>query len=187
MVANREPYIHEHTADGGIVVRHPASGLVTALEPVMRACSGVWIGHGSGSADRETADAQGRVAVPPGEGSYRLRRIWLTPEQEKGYYYGFANEGMWPLCHIADARPTFRSEDWQHYQVERRPDPRGGPRQRLGLTPRGRTLDGPAEDSVEGALEREFLMLPREQREAAAEVLEAVAARLADHGSRPRR
>ncbi len=117
IVANREPYIHERTAGGEIVVVHPASGLVTALEPVVRACSGVWIAHGSGSADRETSDHSGRVAVPPGENEYLIRRVWLSPEEEKGYYYGFANEGLWPLCHIAHARPVFRSEDWAHYQT----------------------------------------------------------------------
>jgi len=117
IVANREPYIHERTADGSIKVVHPASGLVTALEPVMRACSGIWIAHGSGSADRETVDHDGHVRVPPGEESYLLRRIWLSPEEEKGYYYGFANEGLWPLCHIAHTRPIFRRDDWNHYQV----------------------------------------------------------------------
>jgi trehalose 6-phosphate synthase len=117
VVANREPYIHERNPEGTVSVKHPASGLVTALEPIMRACSGVWIAHGGGSADRETADSHGRVRVPPGEESYSLRRVWLTPEQEQGYYYGFANEGLWPLCHIAHTRPIFRSEDWKHYQA----------------------------------------------------------------------
>jgi trehalose 6-phosphate synthase len=116
IVANREPYIHQRTEGGDVALVHPASGLVTALEPVMRACSGVWIAHGSGSADRESSDAKGRLPVPPGEGSYVLRRVWLSPEQEQGYYYGFANEGLWPLCHIAHTRPVFRSEDWRHYQ-----------------------------------------------------------------------
>jgi trehalose 6-phosphate synthase len=121
VVANREPYIHERTDDGKVELVHPASGLVTALEPVMRACSGVWVAHGSGSADREASDRRGRLAVPPGEESYVLRRLWLTPEEEKGYYYGFANEGLWPLCHIAHTRPIFRSEDWRYYQeVNRR-------------------------------------------------------------------
>jgi trehalose 6-phosphate synthase len=93
---------------------------VTALEPVMRACSGVWIAHGSGSADRETADARSRIRVPPGEESYLIRRVWLSPDEEKGYYYGFSNEGLWPLCHIAHARPVFRSEDWKQYQAVNR-------------------------------------------------------------------
>jgi trehalose 6-phosphate synthase len=87
IVANREPYIHEHVPGGGVTVLHPASGLVTALEPVMRACSGVWIAHGSGSADRDTADAQGHVHVPPGEASYLIRRVWLSAEEARGYYY----------------------------------------------------------------------------------------------------
>ena len=114
ILANREPYIHEKGPNGPTVV-HPASGLVTALEPVMRACSGVWVAHGSGTADRETVDAKGHVAVPPGEESYVLRRVWLTPEEENGYYYGFSNEGLWPLCHVAHTRPIFRVEDWEHY------------------------------------------------------------------------
>jgi trehalose 6-phosphate synthase len=117
IVANREPYLHERAADGSITVVHPASGLVTALEPVMRACSGVWVAHGSGSADREVVDAKGRVRVPPGEESYVLRRLWLSKEEEQGYYYGFANEGIWPLCHIAHTRPVFRDEDWKQYRA----------------------------------------------------------------------
>jgi trehalose 6-phosphate synthase len=117
IVANREPYIHERTKDGTIAVFHPASGLVTALEPVMRACSGVWVAHGSGSADRETVDKHDHLLVPPGEESYTLRRVWLTAEEEKGYYYGFSNEGLWPLCHLAHARPNFRTEDWRYYQT----------------------------------------------------------------------
>ncbi len=121
VVANREPYIHERSEDGSVALVHPASGLVAALEPVMRACSGVWVAHGSGSADREASDPRGRLPVPPGEESYVLRRLWLSPDEEKGYYYGFANEGLWPLCHIAHTRPIFRSDDWRHYQeVNRR-------------------------------------------------------------------
>lgn len=118
VLANREPYIHEKSkgSDTPTVV-HPASGLVTALEPVMRACSGTWIAHGGGSADRETVDEHDRVAVPPGEESYLIRRVWLTKEEEQGYYYGFSNEGLWPLCHIAHTRPVFRSDDWKYYQT----------------------------------------------------------------------
>ncbi|MBL9025323.1 MAG: trehalose-6-phosphate synthase [Myxococcales bacterium] len=114
ILANREPYIHEKRPDG-VAVLHPASGLVTALEPVMRACSGVWVAHGSGTADRETVDEHDRVRVPPGEESYSVRRVWLSEEEENGYYYGFANEGLWPLCHVAHTRPVFRSEDYEHY------------------------------------------------------------------------
>jgi len=116
VVSNREPYIHERGAEG-IVVKRPASGLVTAVEPVMRACSGTWIAHGSGGADREVVDKGDRVLVPPGQDAYRLRRIWLTPEEEQGYYYGFANEGMWPLCHVAHVRPVFRESDWEAYKA----------------------------------------------------------------------
>ncbi len=115
VVSNREPYIHARR-DGELIVQRPASGLVTAIEPIMRACSGTWIAHGSGGADREVVDGRAHVAVPPGHPEYTLRRVWLTPEEEAGYYYGFANEGLWPLCHIAHVRPTFRSSDWEQYE-----------------------------------------------------------------------
>ena len=115
-VSNREPYIHVRDEQGAVHVRHPASGLVTALEPVLRACSGTWIAHGSGSADRDTVDRHDRIEVPPGNPLYQIRRIWLTPEEEAGYYAGFSNEGLWPLCHIAHVRPTFRSADYEYYR-----------------------------------------------------------------------
>ena len=114
VVSNREPYIHQRRGER-IDVQRPASGLVTALEPIMRACSGTWIAHGSGSADREVVDKDDRVAVPPDNPAYQIRRLWLTREEESGFYYGFSNEGLWPLCHIAHVRPTFRSRDWAQY------------------------------------------------------------------------
>ncbi len=119
IVSNREPYIHVRKGERLEVLR-PASGLVTALEPVMRACSGTWIAHGAGNADREVVDAQDHIMVPPENPSYRIRRVWLTPEEEAGYYYGFANEGLWPLCHIAHTRPVFRASDWEQYRAVNR-------------------------------------------------------------------
>jgi alpha,alpha-trehalose-phosphate synthase [UDP-forming] len=116
IVSNREPYIHTRRKDNVIEIQRPASGLVTALEPIVRACSGTWIAHGAGTADRDTVDRHDHVMVPPEHPAYRIRRVWLSKEEEQGYYYGFANEGLWPLCHIAHTRPTFRSDDWEHYK-----------------------------------------------------------------------
>ncbi len=116
VVSNREPYMH--TRRGKFLeVSVPPSGLVTALEPVLCACDGTWIAHGSGDADMEAIDHHNRLRVPPEDPQYTLRRVWLTKEEEEGYYYGFANEGLWPLCHIAHTRPIFRANDWQHYQA----------------------------------------------------------------------
>ncbi|MGH9494921.1 MAG: alpha,alpha-trehalose-phosphate synthase (UDP-forming) [Candidatus Sulfotelmatobacter sp.] len=115
VVSNREPYIHVRQGKS-VVVNVPASGLVTAIEPVLRACGGTWVAHGSGEADMETVDSHDRLPVPPDDPHYTLRRVWLSKEEEQGYYYGFANEGLWPLCHIAHTRPLFRASDWQHYQ-----------------------------------------------------------------------
>jgi trehalose-6-phosphate synthase len=116
IVSNREPYVHVRRKDNVIEIQRPASGLVTALEPIVRACSGTWIAHGAGNADRDTVDRNDHVMVPPEHPAYRIRRVWLSREEEQGYYYGFANEGLWPLCHIAHTRPTFRAPDWEHYR-----------------------------------------------------------------------
>jgi trehalose 6-phosphate synthase/phosphatase len=116
VVSNREPYAHEFDEHGEIEVRVPASGMVTALEPVMRACSGTWVAHGNGTADRETVDRSDHVRVPPDDPSYTLRRVWLSEAEEQGFYYGLSNEGLWPLCHLAYVRPSFRAEDWVVYQ-----------------------------------------------------------------------
>ena len=115
VVSNREPYTHQRNGKAVDVIV-PPSGLVTALEPVLDACDGTWIAHGSGNADTEVVDTHDRLRVPPDDPRYTLRRVWLTKEEEEGYYYGFANEGLWPLCHIAHTRPLFRAADWQYYQ-----------------------------------------------------------------------
>ena len=115
VVSNREPYLHHHDKNGNIGVQVPASGMVTAVEPIMRACSGTWIAHGSGAADREVVDSADRVRVPPEDPRYTLRRVWLSEQEEQGYYYGFSTEGLWSLCHLAYVRPAFRERDWQCY------------------------------------------------------------------------
>ena len=120
VVSNREPYMH-YIRDGDPRMIVPAGGLVTALDPVLQACSGIWVAHGGGDADRTTADAKGRLVVPPDDPRYTLRRVWMTHEEEQGYYYGLSNEGLWPLCHLAHERPVFRASDWHQYQrVNRR-------------------------------------------------------------------
>ncbi len=116
VVSNREPYIHNREGND-IVLQTPASGLVAAIEPIMRACGGTWVAHGSGSADQETVDRFDRIRVPPDSPSYVLRRVWATDEEQNGYYYGLANEGLWPLCHMAFVRPNFREGDWNLYKL----------------------------------------------------------------------
>jgi trehalose 6-phosphate synthase len=116
VVSNREPYRHVQKGKE-VVCEVPASGLVTALEPILKACGGTWIAQGDGDADRLTVDGQDCLKVPPEEPQYKLRRVWVSEEEEKGYYYGFSNEGLWPLCHIAHTRPVFRNEDWLDYKA----------------------------------------------------------------------
>jgi trehalose 6-phosphate synthase len=115
VVSNREPYMHIHNGKE-IQCIIPASGLITAMEPILKACSGLWIASGSGDADKETVDKNDKVKVPPEDPKYTLRRIWLTKEEDDHYYYGFSNEGLWPLCHIAHTRPIFRNDDWLFYK-----------------------------------------------------------------------
>jgi alpha,alpha-trehalose-phosphate synthase [UDP-forming] len=115
VVSNREPYMHVRQGRETVCVV-PPSGLVTALEPVLRACDGVWVASGSGDADSTMVDEFDRLRVPPDDPHYTLRRVWLSEDEESRYYDGFANEGLWPLCHIAHTRPIFRAADWDCYQ-----------------------------------------------------------------------
>jgi trehalose 6-phosphate synthase len=114
VVSNREPVSHVREGRGGVREVEPASGLVTALGPIMEACGGVWVAHGSGNADRLVGE---RIGLPSNDPAYTLRRVWLSEDEEAGYYYGLANEGLWPLCHIVHERPRFRAVDWQQYQL----------------------------------------------------------------------
>src|SRR5262249_7628895 len=116
VVANREAYIHRFAGDAIECIR-PASGMATALDPIMMACGGTWVAHGAGDADRLTVDARDRVRVPPEDPRYTLRRIWLTKEEEGDYYHGLANSGLWPLCHVVFTRPSFDLHHWQAYRA----------------------------------------------------------------------
>jgi trehalose-6-phosphate synthase/uncharacterized membrane protein affecting hemolysin expression len=107
VVSNREPFMHmldESTGQPKCV--RPASGLVAAIDPIMRACGGTWVAHGSGNADRQFVNSKDKLGVPPDDNRYILKRVWLTP-----------NEGLWPLCHITFTRPIFRETDWQMYKA----------------------------------------------------------------------
>jgi trehalose 6-phosphate synthase len=116
VVSNREPFMHTRKEDGTVSWAPTTGGVAVALDALLRERGGTWIAHGAGNADREVVDDQDRVRVPPDAPAYTLKRIWLTPEEEQRYYGGFANEGLWPTCHIVHVRPVFRSEDWAEYQ-----------------------------------------------------------------------
>jgi len=114
VVSNRQPYVHV-LKKGKVECQRGAGGVITALDPVMQSCNGIWVAFGNGEADRKVTDKQGKIKVPPENPSYTLKRVWLTKEEENGYYYGYSNEALWPLCHMAFQRPTFRNEDWKYY------------------------------------------------------------------------
>jgi len=120
VVSNREPYIHSWVGEE-IKCLRPASGLTMALDPVMQACGGTWIAHGSGDADPDVVDEEGKIQVPVEAPRYTLRRVWLSKDEEAGYYDGFSNQALWPLCHIVYVKPIFRQKDWDTYkEVNRR-------------------------------------------------------------------
>jgi trehalose 6-phosphate synthase len=115
LVSNREPYEHIRGADGAVRIRRPAGGLVSALDPTMQHLRGTWVAWGSGSADREHADDEGRLAVPPEDPRYTLRRVWLDEADVAQYYLGFANSVLWPLCHGLSQHVQFREHEWRRY------------------------------------------------------------------------
>ena len=114
VVSNRQPYIHE-LVDGELKVSTPAGGVTTAIDPLMQECAGTWIAHGGGAGDYLAVDEGNRVMVPPDDPSYAMRLVWLNDEEQRGYYYGVSNDGLWPLCHNAYIEPTFVQSDWEIY------------------------------------------------------------------------
>jgi trehalose 6-phosphate synthase len=117
ILANREPVRHDRDPDGMIRAKRSTGGLVSALEPLIEACHGIWVAHGTGTADRFVVDDHDQCGVPQESPRYRLRRVWLDSREERGYYDGFANEGLWPLCHVAHVAPIFRSQDFAFYKA----------------------------------------------------------------------
>ncbi|MDD5634741.1 MAG: trehalose-6-phosphate synthase, partial [Candidatus Omnitrophica bacterium] len=117
VVSNREPYMHvADEATGAVKCIRPASGVVTAIHPILCACGGTWVAHGAGNTDKNFVNSKNKLGVPPEDNRYILKRVWLSKEEESGYYYGFSNEGLWPLCHNTHTRPIFRESDWQTYK-----------------------------------------------------------------------
>ncbi|MDP3041657.1 MAG: trehalose-6-phosphate synthase [Candidatus Omnitrophota bacterium] len=117
VVSNREPYMHVFDENmGKETCIRPASGVVTAIHPILSACGGTWIAHGSGNSDRKFVNSKDKLGVPPEDNRYILKRVWLSKEEEQGYYYGFSNEGLWPLCHNTHTRPVFKESDWRMYK-----------------------------------------------------------------------
>ena len=115
VTSNREPYLHV-LEKGKIICRKGPGGVITALDPVMRTCGGIWVSCGAGDADRQVVDKDNKIKVPPEDPKYTLKTVWLTKEENNGYYYGFSNQSLWPLCHMVFARPVFSALDWKHYR-----------------------------------------------------------------------
>ena len=116
VVSNRQPYVHD-LIGGELSYASPAGGLTTAIDPLMQECGGTWVAYGGGKGDWLAVDDKNRIQVPPDDPSYTLRLVWLTEQEQQGYYYGFSNEGLWPLCHNAFIEPTFKTPYWQTYQT----------------------------------------------------------------------
>src|SRR4026207_1131493 len=117
VLSNREPYLHQTAEDGSAVAAPTPGGVSVALDALMRQQGGTWIAHGAGDADRQVSDENDCVRVPPGEPMYTLHRRWRGDARERQYLAGFANEGLWPLCHMVHVKPVFRAEDWDAYRA----------------------------------------------------------------------
>ena len=116
VVSNREPYEHR-LVKNHLIWEKTSGGLISALDPVMRRLGGTWIAWGSGKADRNVVDQTMAVEVPPDSPTYRLRRVWLDANEVKGGYQGYANQVLWPLCHLTLDRVAYRKIFWHSYQA----------------------------------------------------------------------
>lgn len=118
LASNREPFLHIY--DEGkkqkIICKRSVGGVSVALDSVMRATQGTWIAYGGSAADKEVVDKLDHIQVPTNNPKYTLRRVWMTESERRGYYEGFSNETLWPICHAVFMRPTFKESDWLAYK-----------------------------------------------------------------------
>ncbi len=106
IVANRLPVDRVEQPDGTVTWRPSPGGLVTAIEPVMRAGDGVWLGWPGGTEqDLEPFEVDGLELYP----------VPMTAEDVEGHYEGFSNGTLWPLYHDLVAKPEFHREWWDSY------------------------------------------------------------------------
>ncbi len=112
VVANRLPVDRIVSGEGEMSWRSSPGGLVTALEPVLRAQHGAWVGwHGATDEDLEPFTHDGMYLVP----------VPLSEDEVTEYYEGFSNATLWPLYHDVVRPPEFHREWWNSYvQVNRR-------------------------------------------------------------------
>ncbi|WP_049898768.1 alpha,alpha-trehalose-phosphate synthase (UDP-forming) [Halococcus agarilyticus] len=120
LVSNRQPYTHSYEHDDAgertISVNRPAGGLTAGLDPVMQETDGTWVAWGDGEADADVTDENGEVRMPPESEAYTLKRLWLSEEEVEGYYYGYSNRVLWPLCHGGTMKTEYVERYWQRYQ-----------------------------------------------------------------------
>lgn len=116
IVTNREPYVHSYDNGGDIQCAVPAGGVTAAMDPIMQEVGGTWIAWGSGNADDFMSDARGRVRVPPSRPQYTLKRVRLSPAEVQKFYYGYCNEGLWPLSHGLISKVRFEKSWWHAYR-----------------------------------------------------------------------
>lgn len=156
VVSNRQPYSHTHE-DGEITVSRPAGGLTAGIDPVMQRTEGTWVAWGDGDADFEVAE-NGRVCVPPEDPAYTLSRVELSEEELAGYYYGYSNQALWPLCHGMIYPTRCDGRDFERYRAVNR-----------------RFAEAVTEEAGEGSLiwfqDYHFALAPRFVREEVPEAL----------------
>lgn len=116
IVSDGEPRAHVKV-DGELVMKSPAGGVSVAFDAVARASEGVYIANGKTEADREAMQGKSKIAIKTSDGSYDLKRVFLTPEQQEAYYLGFSNQTLWPLSHAAFEKPVFNPA-WYNDYVE---------------------------------------------------------------------
>ncbi len=116
LASTSEPYLHYYRG-GEIQWRGGAGGVATALDSLMREYSGIWVSLGLGSADKEVADSNGKLKVPPGEEDYVLKRVWISKKEEEGAQALTANSALWPLSHTVYVRPVFQQDAWEQFKA----------------------------------------------------------------------
>lgn len=114
IAADAEPRVHVRK-NGELKQIIPGGGVSIALDPIMQATDGVFIARAKTREDREVVNSSGKVRISGNIGSYSLKRIFLNKKEEEDYYFGFSNQTLWPLCHVAFERPQLDGGWYENY------------------------------------------------------------------------
>lgn len=115
IVADGETRMHTRI-NGELVMKNVPGGVSSSFDILAQASKATYIARARTEEDKIPVDKKGRITIKGNEGEYTLKRIFLSQKETDDYYFGFSNQTLWPLCHVAFEKPEFQQEWYEGYK-----------------------------------------------------------------------